>query len=240
MKLPQCISMAIVTALALWASNANAIVLEQFTKLSFSLVAAQQVHLTPIVLEGTIKTSKITNKDLLSFLATALNTNWPAGAQLAVDNSGDIYVVDKTGTNGVFDLTVGMNVGDTNVVYFSVDYDATLFYSDKSVFPRKINKSVLSGTTTQYGKIFFHLFNEQNGITNTDLCFDGLNVIETHSNMVGTSNGFILHSTTSEQAPVTGDGTFNLEWTVIKGEVTSSSKRNWIQSGPQPLIQPEP
>jgi hypothetical protein len=112
--------MAIVTAFALWVSNAKAIVivLEQFTELNFSLVAAQQVHLTPIVLEGTIKTSKITNKELLSFLATAINTNWPAGAQLALRGS-DIYVVDKTGTNGVFDLTIGMNVGDTNVVYFS-------------------------------------------------------------------------------------------------------------------------
>jgi hypothetical protein len=106
----------------------------------------------------------------------------------------------------------------------------------------KKNKSLFPATTTQYGKIFFHLFNEQNGITNTDLCFDGLNVIETHSNMIGTSKGFTLHSTTSEQAPVTGDGIFDLEWTVIQGEVTSSSERNQILSGPgpQPLIIPEP
>ena len=241
MKLPKFISITIITMFALWASNAKAIVIEQFTEINFSLIAAQQVILTPGVLEDTIKTSKITNKALLNYLATAINTNWPAGAQLALRGS-DIYVVDKTGTNAVFDLTVGMNVGDSNVVYFSVDYDATLTYSDKSESIKKKNEPPLSRTATQFGKIFFHLFNEQNGITNTDLCFDGLNVIESHFTTIVTPNNITLHHNTSEKAQVTGDGTFNLEWTVIKGEVNSSSEGNSVLGGPgpQPLIIPEP
>ena len=238
MKLPKFISITIITMFALWASNAKAIVIEQFTEINFSLIAAQQVILTPRVLEDTIKTSKITNKALLNYLATAINTNWPAGAQLALRGS-DIYVVDKTGTNAVFDLTVGMNVGDSNVVYFSVDYDATLFSEKESL---KTNEPVVSGTSTQFGKVFFHLFNEQNGITNTDLCFDGLNVIESHFTTIVTTSNITRHYNTSEKAQVTGDGTFNLEWTVIKGEVNSSSEGNSVLGGPgpQPLIIPEP
>jgi hypothetical protein len=234
--------MAIVATLTLWAANAKAPPigpeLEQFTKLNFSLIVEQQVFLTPGVFESTIKTSKITNKNLLSFLATALNTNWPAGAQLALAGS-DIFVMDKTGTNAVFDLSVGMNVGDTNVVYFSVDYDATLFSEKESL---KTNEPVVSGTSTQFGKVFFHLFNEQNGITNTDLCFDGLNVIKDHFKTIFATNNITSHNTICEKAQVTGDGTFNLEWTVIKGEVTSSSKGNSVLTGgpvPLPLL-PEP
>jgi hypothetical protein len=154
MKLPKFISITIVTMFALWASNAKAIVIEQFTEINFSLIAAQQVILTPRVLEDTIKTSKITNKALLNYLATAINTNWPAGAQLALRGS-DIYVVDKTGTNAVFDLTVGMNVGDSNVVYFSVDYDATLTYSDKSESIKKKMNRRFPGRQLNSGRFSF-------------------------------------------------------------------------------------
>jgi hypothetical protein len=77
---------------------------------------------------------------------------------------------------------------------------------------------------TDFGKIFFHLFNEQNGIINTDLYFDGLNTIKFHSITILITNKITGYGTTSEQAPVTGDGTFNDEWTVVKGKVTGSAK----------------
>ena len=230
---------AVAVVLAFWASNAQAQVLGRFEKLNFSLVAMQQEiddsgPYGPYgnVLLPTIETSKITSKDLLNYLATALNTNWPAGAQLALGEieapSGlgygpafiqDIFVVDKTGTNPVFDVSTGINVGDTNVVYFSYD-------SDRSVVSSKsVTKELLRVTAgTEFGKIFFHLFDEQYGITNTDLYFDGLNTIKFHSNMASTTNTIAEHGTASEQAPVTGDGTFNDEWTVVKGKVTGSEK----------------
>ena len=227
---------AIAVVLALWASNAQAQLLNRFETLNFSLVAMQQeiddsVPPGPYgnVLLRNIETSKITSKDLLKYLATALNTNWPAGAQLALgerevdqfppDIVLDIFVVDETGTNPVFDVSTGINVGDTNVVYFSFDSDGTVVSS------KSVTKELLRVTAgTEFGKIFFHLFDEQNGITNTDLYFDGLNTIKFHSNMASTTNTIAEHGTASEQAPVTGDGTFNDEWTVVKGKVTGLEK----------------
>jgi hypothetical protein len=259
----------IATVLALWAPSAKAApeLPLLFKKLNFSLVALLQdlCNSGPygsIVLPN-IETSKISSKDLLEYLATALNTNWPAGAQLALGEievpSGqaygppniiwDIFVVDKTGTNPVFDVSTGINVGDTNIVFFGFDSDATVFSSkNTNVRLAKINESfgpvfINSGTGTGFGKIFFHLFNEQNGITNTDLYFDGLNEIKSHSEMVATTNNNTVHLTMSEQAPVTGDGTFDLEWTVIKGKVTSSKKwelHGIIAGPPMPLTNRPP
>lgn len=255
---------AIATVLALWAANAQAQVLGRFEKLNFSLVAMQQEiddYEPPgpygNVLLPKMEISKITSKDLLKYLATALNTNWPAGAQLAlgeqeVPGGGqgffpgsdfnivivwDIFVVDKTGTNPVFDVSTGINVGDTNVVYFSYDTDGPVV-SSKSVRVEKLGESLNSTTNTAFGKIFFHFFNEQNGITNTDLYFDGLNTIESHFNSILTANKIIEYGTASEQAPVTGDGTFNNEWTVVKGKVTGSIKwkENLILLQPGPPI----
>jgi len=262
----------IVVVLALWASNAQALLLDRFEKLNFSLTAAQQglenSETSSNVFVSTIKTSKITNKDLLSFLATALNTNWPAGAQLALGEievtSGpgfgpppiiwDIFVVDKTGTNPVFDVSTGINVGDTNVAYFSFDSDLTVVRSkmegkgeiivltENAPFGPGIgigsSGGSISSSGTNFGRIFFHLFNEQNGITNTDLYFDGLNAIEFHSNTTVTTNKITEYEIRSEQAPVTGDGTFNDEWTVVKGKVTGSMewKENLIPFPGLPII----
>ena len=224
---------AIAVVLALWASNAKAQLLDRFEKLNFSLIALQQElgDSGPDyqVFLPVIETSKITSMDLLIYLATALNTNWPAGAQLAlgeIEGLGygptvirDIFVMDKTGTNPVFDVSTGINVGDTNVVYFSFDSDGTVVSS------KSVTKELLRITAgTEFGKIFFHLFDEQNGITNTDLYFEGLSTIEFHSSMASTTNKIAEHGTASEQAPVTGDGTFNDEWTVVKGKVTGSEK----------------
>jgi len=256
MKSNQPVFAAITVVLVLWASNAQAQLFDRFEKLNFSLVAMQQElgdsgPYGSVVLPN-IETSKITSKDLLKYLATALNTNWPAGAQLALGEiegpSGpgfgpppiiqDIFVVDKTGTNPVFDVSMGINVGDTNVVYFSYD-------SDRSVVSIKgVTKELLRVTAeTEFGKIFFHLFDEQNGIIKTDLYFEGLNTGEFHSNMASTTNKIAEHGTTSEQAPVTGDGTFNDEWTVVKGKVTGSTK--WelygiIAGPPMPLTNRRP
>jgi hypothetical protein len=222
---------AIAVMLALWASNGKATpeIAYQFEKLNFSLTAAQQEINIPETSYGnddaaTIKASKITNKDLLRFLATAFDTNWPAGAQLALDNlRRDIFVVDKTGTNPVFNVSTGINIGDTNVVYFSFDSDRTVV-SSQSVSLEMTKELLRVAAGTDFGKIFFHLFNEQNGIINTDLYFDGLNTIKFHSITILITNKITGYGTTSEQAPVTGDGTFNDEWTVVKGNVTGSAK----------------
>jgi hypothetical protein len=70
---------AIAVLLVLWTSNAQAQSFGRFEKLNFSLVAMQQElgDSGPYgsVLLPNIETSKITSKDLLQYLATALNTN---------------------------------------------------------------------------------------------------------------------------------------------------------------------
>jgi hypothetical protein len=231
MKLNKLAFAAIAAVLALWASNGKATpeIAYQFEKLNFSLTALQPEINIPETSYGndeaaTIKASKITNKDLLRFLATAFDTNWPAGAQLALDNlRRDIFVVDKTGTNPVFNVSTGINIGDTNVVYFSFDSDRTVV-SSQSVSLEMTKELLRVAAGTDFGKIFFHLFNEQNGIINTDLYFDGLNTIKFHSITILITNKITGYGTTSEQAPVTGDGTFNDEWTVVKGNVTGSAK----------------
>jgi hypothetical protein len=231
MKLNKLAFAAIVAVLALWASNGKATpeIAYQFEKLNFSLTALQPEINIPETSYGndeaaTIKASKITNKDLLRFLATAFDTNWPAGAQLALDNlRRDIFVVDKTGTNPVFNVSTGINIGDTNVVYFSFDSDRTVV-SSQSVSLEMTKELLRVAAGTDFGKIFFHLFNEQNGIINTDLYFDGLNTIKFHSITILITNKITGYGTTSEEAPVTGDGTFNDEWTVVKGQVTGSAK----------------
>jgi hypothetical protein len=255
MKSNKLAFVAIAVGLAWWASNAQSQVLGRFEKLNFSLVAMQQeiddsVPPGPYgnVLLRNIETSKITSKDLLKYLATALNTNWPAGAQLALgerevdqfppDIVLDIFVVDETGTNPVFDVSTGATLG-TNIVYFSYDSDRVVV-SSKSVSLEKTNELLRVTAGTEFGKIFFHLFDEQNGIIKTDLYFEGVSTIEFHSSMASTTNKITEHGTTSEQAPVTGDGTFNDEWTVVKGKVTGSMewKDFLIRLFPNPLPPP--
>ena len=259
MKLNGRASAVIVAVLAFWAINAKAQVLQKLPTLNFSLIAAQQgldvSETSSNVFVSTIKTVKITNQDILKFLAMALNTNWPAGAQLA-RFATDIFVVDKTGTNLVFDVSTGINAGDTNVVFFSTDSDRAVVRSELEAkgelivftneFGPEVGISNNSGSIKvgggNFGKIFFHLFYERDGVTNTDLYFDGLNAIEFHSNRVLASNKITGYGITSEQAPVTGDGTLNLEWTVIKGKVTSSWKEHGgiaVPSRP-PIMNPPP
>ena len=255
MKTNKLASAVIAATLALWASKAQAQALQPFPKLNFNLIAAQQEldasETSSNIFVSTIKTFRITDKDLLKFLATALNTNWPAGAQLDRGGNG-IIVVDKTGTNIVFDVSYGMNVGDTNVVFFSMDSDRTVFRSELEgkgeliVFTNELGPGVgISGSNSSisvsgsnFGKIFFHLFYEQDGITNTDLYFDGLNATEFHSSTILTTNKSSVYDIASEQAPVTGDGTLDNTWTVIKGKVTSS----WKEHGgiPRPAQPPIP
>jgi hypothetical protein len=211
--------------------------------LNFSLVASQTAYIdtpistnyyrvgtnvmTQISISSTaiIKNSKITSKDLLSFLATGFNTNWPKGAQLALDHwSGDIFVVDKTGTNAVYDVSVGINFGDADTVYFSCTAGSYQVYADKPVVHNRINNNILYRQTS-YSKVFFHLFSEQNGNIYTDLNFDGLDTTDYQVD----KNNIIIQS---DEAPVTGDGHFTdgtlmqplVHMIVITGQVTGSGK----------------
>lgn len=211
---------AIVAALALWASNTKASTgIPVFEKLNFSLTVVQQSldysNSAPSTYLSTVETAKITSKDLLSFLATAFNTNWPTGAQLALNNlDKHIFVVDKTGTNPVFDVSIGINVGDTNVVYFSFDSNPTVFRG------KEVLKTGGSRKEDHFGMIFFFLFSEQNGVTTTDLSFQGFAAAKLVESFGSTKETFGVH----DAALVAGDGTLNSKWTVVKGKVTGFGK----------------
>ena len=248
MKSNKTAFLAVVMALAFGISDAQTLpfpfpppITNQFEPepLNFSLVASQTAYietpistnyyrygtnvLTQITISSTaiIKNSKITSKDLLSFLATAFNTNWPKGAQLALDHwTGDIFVVDKTGTNAVYDVSVGINFGDADTVYFSCSSGGYQVYADKPVVHNRINNNILYRQTS-YAKVFFHLFSEQNGIIYTDLNFDGLDTTDYQAD----KNNIIIQS---DEAPVTGDGLFTygtlMQMIVITGQVTGSGQ----------------
>ena len=68
--------------------------------------------------------AKFGNKQLLALFGKWADKTWPAGAQLVIgwDVDYDVLVVDKTGTNILFDASTGITVEDVNEAYFYVDF----------------------------------------------------------------------------------------------------------------------
>lgn len=251
-------------AVALWFSPARAAG-QNFQPLNFKLTVLQQ---RPIILEATrtngygspavlptpytpaINASKLTNKELLSLLASAFDTNWPAGADLAVDKwNGNIYVVDATGTNPVFNAGSGMSIDDTNVAFFRCEYDQPVTKGRALSRTRPGGGSQHSVDETSYGMVFFHLFIEQDGVTNTDLSFAGLNVADYHSHFLRLSNTVPTFTNSSyqmkETISVMGDGVFDETWSAVQGTVTSLLETKGgpavgapIPMPPRPPLQP--
>ena len=201
----------------------------QFEKIDFQLVMLQPAtqaapSASTNIIISPLQTSAINNKYLLNYLATTLQTNWPAGAQLALENlRRDLFVVDKTGTNPLLNVSTGINVGGSNVVYFTCDSDEPVV-SSKRVTRKQGNDSLIVSDANSYGLIFFHLFEEQNGNTNTDLYFEGLNISAVHSDLTITNSRYLVtdSSRVRGQMSVIGDGVFNGKWTVVDGEVSDS------------------
>ncbi len=63
---------------------------------------------------------KVTSKDVLKLIAAEFSTNFPAGAQLAVDNffAGDFYVLDKNG-NEILYASYNEGVTDDYSLFFA-------------------------------------------------------------------------------------------------------------------------
>jgi hypothetical protein len=242
MQLNKSALAVVITAIALWGESATgAPAGYNFRTLNFSLTAAQQVRESTGTASNTYvfttRTCRITSKTLLSFLATAFDTNWPAGAQLALDPfQSELFVVDRTGTNPVCNVSSGINVGGTNVAYFSFEADMPVSVDDIVGF-EKHDELRDFRRDTEFRKVYYHLFNEQNGATNTDLAFDGLSVVDACLTTAGATNPATVIGSACEQETVAGDGTFNLNWTVVSGRVTTW----WRLYPPGPLpIMPNP
>lgn len=244
-------------AVALWISTARAAG-QYFQPLHFKLTVLQQ---QPIIMEATrstngygssivlpapaINVSKLTNKGLLSLLASAFDTNWPAGADLALDKwSGNIFVVDATGTNPVFNASDGMSIDETSVAFFRCERDqpVTKVHALSRTTPGGASQHSVDGT--HYGMVFFHLFIEQDGITNTDLSFAGLDAADFHSYFTQSSNTVPAFANsfyrTKETIPVIGDGVFGETWSVVRGTVTSLLVQKGAPPMGAPILMPPP
>jgi hypothetical protein len=175
------------------------------------VVARQAPLQTPTPGESVwkIEDSRVKTEDILKLLATALNTNWPADTKLAIDNwGGQIFVTDKSG-KPIFNVSSGINVGDTNVVYFS-------FGSSGSIAEGRSDGNDMK--LKYYKKVCFHLFCEQNGIPSIDWSFDGIDVSDS-------SEDSQLLLTTHDEASVTGSGS----------EIDNTTYP-WVINNPAPVI----
>jgi hypothetical protein len=229
MKKIKFVSTVITLVLALWASNAGArpLVGPGIKTLHFDLVLGQQglvdSNSAPNTYVSTINSVRITDKYLLNFLADAFHTNWPAGAQLALEQSLNtaaegslpyppilpphIFIVDKSGTNLIFDATQGINIGETNIAYFS-------YASDNPVFAGKIvDRSPVLGEMTTAKIVTFKLYSSD-GASLTSLNFQGLSVLQENYDRPRGSD------TITDHASVSGDGTLDGTWSVVSGEVS--------------------
>lgn len=115
-------ALAIAAAIASFGYKAEASIgtTSSYSDINISMVVATNTPSQTI--NGTTKNSigfaKIGNKQLLNVFAGWADTTWPAGAKLVVgwDWSGDVLVVDSTGTNVLFDADYQESA------YFYIDY----------------------------------------------------------------------------------------------------------------------
>ena len=156
----------------------------------------------------------------------------------------DLFVVDDTGTNPVFNLSSGINVGDTNVTYFRCLIEEQVTRSRGKILPQSAGNLERNTEGTGFGMVFFQLLNEQDGTNQTDLSFAGLRAGDFNSSMLesNTPSGtvpFHLHLISNNRESVTGDGTLDGIWTVVTGQVSSSSEFTGHFPPPPPFLPPQ-
>lgn len=220
------ISVLITLLLALWASNATALPgFPQIETVHFDLILGEQgmtnSKSAPNTSFATINPVRITDKDLLNFLADAIHTNWPAGAQLALVNFSTIllihethiFVVDDSGTNLIFDATTGINTGGTNIAFFKFDYDDPVIAAEPVTGRPHLNSTFYQIVTFTLYQLDFSSMTK-----NTSLTFQGLDVSQ-HNYDERTG----IYSIT-DHVSVCGDGSLNTTRSVVAGEVTGTLK----------------
>jgi hypothetical protein len=223
MKLIKSLIIAGAVALTLEAFQAGAqsspvphiAVTYQFEPLNFSLAITEQnlnnvEQSTNGVYVSTASSQKLTTPMIVQFLGEAFGSNWPTGAKLALNNMDqNIYIVDKTGTNPVFNVSQGINVGGTNIVHFTFSANGAVVEGKWGMHASVVQKD------TDLRQVFFDLLVEQEGVVQVNLYFYGMDT----SNYAQASTGIV---TQHDIVNVTGDGTAfgnNLE---INGNVSGS------------------
>ena len=228
MKSTKLALLATAATLAFCASSAKAAigVVTNYSKANFSFVITTNGPSTSKTVTGgylykyPTGTVKIGNKQLLSATALWSGTTWPAGAQLVIGWDqpwdGDILVVDKTGTNVLFDAYASAYPTAYFYVDFEYDYGAyTETYLDAD--PGYEN-------WTETGDAYFYFYDDTY-LPYMDLwAYGGETTTYKQSwDATGKDNGWSVSD--SIKIPFTGDEIYlDNDYTTLSGKVTTAGK----------------
>lgn len=181
------------------------------------------------ILETTSSKSKsfqLNDAVLISFLANSLNTNIPAGSKLAY-SEGAVYLVDKTGTNIVLDISSVVSITTPASVGTSVGSRTEKITTTKTTYT-----GLDSGTGAAYQVVTYNdtALTSANGLT-SDFTFSGASTSSGSESYTETVTGISVSSfkgTVRNSFIMTGSGAGTIQGTnsVITGTVNGS------ESGP--------
>ena len=199
MKLIKLASLTLVTAGILGVYNAGAAIIGVTTNSTPLNVAITVVtngptktsnsNATSVTYSHTVKKAKLTNKQLLTVFQ-----NWASVAGISFDFAGakivvgwdqpwdgDVLVVDKTGTNVLFDASDGVSPGGESAVkfeegeaYFEVDFDE----ESGAVSDKYMDTAPGSETFTRYDGSSYEFYDDYVFFPYTDLAGDGAGKIK--------------------------------------------------------------
>jgi hypothetical protein len=240
MKLIKLASMTIMATLALgiYSAKATSIVgtTTNYSTLKVALTVKQQAADTTngdnIIYK--ITTTKLTNKELLSFLGTAFSRTWPAGAQLEYDwTFNQAIVADTTGTNVLFYCGNGVTtngVTDTNVIA-----SLTLYWDysmSGGVYSGKDDEATRGSTSfDEYTLAYFVLFYDvlSDDTAYTDLYGYGQDASKYTEKWTSAAT----HKwTDTESINLAGTGYWSDEPAVFTGTISAKGKGNGTLLGP--------
>jgi hypothetical protein len=162
------------------------------------------------------------NASLLKLLANSFNTTFPAGAHLVTDGN-TVFVVDKTGSNVVLDISSVVSIQFSNNVQSGVGTDTRITTTNKTSF-----SGSGGGTETSYVILKY----DDSSLTTADgthstFEFDGLSKGMDSDSFSGTfsGNSFTEKGTKRVSFNLTGAGAGTIQNTpsVIGGSVIGSA-----------------
>ncbi len=161
-------AIAATVALTFYPTNTKAEVLPtivtNYSVISFALTITTN---EPVIEKGTTQTRKIgsakfATKDLLNLLAGPhfASTNWPTGAQVVIGWDqpweSDVLIVDKSGTNVLYDVTANNNTNAN----FGIN-----FFQELGAESGTANVALKGGEKfTAYNNGFFDIYDRTNGV----------------------------------------------------------------------------
>ena len=213
--------MAATFALGVYSTKAAVGVTTNYSRLTVSATIMTNGTWTGTTTEKhPIGTTKISNKDLLKFMADWNSTTWPVGAQLEFDwESDEVIVADKTGTNILFYAGEGVDNG-TIVAHLDIEWDNSSGVYNETY----VNKDPGSLTWTEsyigYFQLYYDNVDDSSGYVN----LHGYGPDAQKFSQKWDANGTYTTWTDSESFKVNGSGDVNDEFAIFGGAATASGK----------------